>query len=149
LYGTTTAGGSTNGGTVFSLNRTRGAETVVYSFQRDSVDGNTPYSGLIDVGGTLYGTTIYGGANGTATVFKLNPATGAETVLYSSGGGTDGFEPYGNLVNVKNTLYGTTVDGGADDYGTVFKLTAKTGAETVLPSFTAGTDGYNPEAGLI
>lgn len=50
---------------------------------------------------------------------------------------------------MKSTLYGTTVNGGTDDYGTVFKIDAKAGTETVLHSFTGGTDGYDPEASLI
>ena len=149
LYGTTSAGGSANGGTVFALNRSKGTEAPIYSFQRDGVDGNTPYAGLVSAGGTLYGTTIYGGAHGAGTVFAINPKTGAEKVLYAFAGGTDGYEPYAGVIDVKGMLYGTTVDGGANDYGTVFAVNAKTGAETLLHSFTGGTDGYSPEARLI
>ena len=148
LYGTTSAGGTANGGTVFSLNRTTGSEAVIYSFQRDGSDGNTPYAGLVNVGGTLYGATKSGGVDGFGTAFSVNPATGAEKVLHSFQG-ADGYQPYAGLINVKGTLYGTTVNGGANDYGTVFAIDPKTGAETVLHSFAGGTDGYDPEAPLI
>jgi uncharacterized repeat protein (TIGR03803 family) len=148
LYGTTTSGGTANGGTVFSVNRTTGKEAVIYSFQRDGVDGNTPYAGVINVVGTLYGATIDGGAGGSGTVFSVDPATGAEKVLHSFDG-TDGYQPYASLIDVKGALYGTTVNGGTDDYGTVFKVDSKTGAETVSHSFTGGADGYDPEANLI
>jgi uncharacterized repeat protein (TIGR03803 family) len=45
-------------------------------------------------------------------------------------------------------LYGTTHQGGAFQLGTVFKIDLA-GVETVLYSFAGGTDGGEPEAGLI
>jgi len=69
-----------------------------------------PTAGLINVEGTLYGTTDGGGAKGDGTVFTITPS-GAETVLYSFKGGSDGNFPYASLVNVKGTLYGTTFEG--------------------------------------
>jgi uncharacterized repeat protein (TIGR03803 family) len=148
LYGTTAYGGSSNKGTVFSLNPTTGAETVLYSFD-GAPDGEIPAASLIDVKGTLYGATGYGGTNGAGTVFSLDVTTGVETVLHSFAGGTDGSYPVAGLIDVKGTLYGTTETGGANGYGTVFSLDPKTGTETVLHSFGAGTDGTYPEGSLI
>jgi uncharacterized repeat protein (TIGR03803 family) len=76
LYGTTIEGGGTGCGgegcgTVFSLNPGSGSETVLYAFG-DSPDGQWP-NNLIDVNGTLYGTTIFGGTSGNGTVFALEP----------------------------------------------------------------------------
>src|ERR1700728_2343452 len=51
-------------------------------------DGTNPSAELIDVDGTLYGTTAKGGANGYGTVFSLT-ATGQETVVHSFGGTQD------------------------------------------------------------
>jgi len=69
--------------------------------------------------------------------------------LYKFTGGKDGGAPHGDLIFDKaGNLYGTTFGGGAYGYGTVFKLNA-TGTETVLYSFTGGTDGRGPRAGLI
>jgi len=80
---------------------------------------------LIEVKGTLYGTTLSGGTGcdgaGCGTVFSLDPNTGAETVLYAFQGGTDGSGPNA-VIDVKGTLYGTTVGGGAYGYGTLFAL---------------------------
>jgi uncharacterized repeat protein (TIGR03803 family) len=83
LYGTTQAGGALNGGTVFALDPDTGTETVLHSFcRRHCADGKYPLAGLIDVNGTLYGTTGGGGAiRYGGTLFSLNPATGAETIL--------------------------------------------------------------------
>ncbi|MGH6876849.1 MAG: choice-of-anchor tandem repeat GloVer-containing protein, partial [Rhizomicrobium sp.] len=78
-----------------------------------------------------------GGAS--ASGFKL---------LYTFTGGTDGGDPFDALIDIKGNLWGTAFDGGADGYGTVFKV-APDGTESVLYSFTGGSDGSNPEAGLI
>lgn len=77
--------------------------------------------------GTLYGTTLYGGANscgryyGCGTVFSIAPA-GKETVLHSFGASSDGALPQAGLVDVDGALYGTTIYGGAHDEGTVYSL---------------------------
>jgi uncharacterized repeat protein (TIGR03803 family) len=112
-------------------------------------DGTNPSAGLIDVKGTLYGTTIKGGANGYGTVFSI-ATSGAETVLHDFGGSGDGAQPAAELLNVSGTLYGTTSAGGAtSNAGTVFSITPS-GTETVLHSFDfAGTGGAAPVAGLI
>jgi uncharacterized repeat protein (TIGR03803 family) len=125
---------------------------VLYSFKGGSGDGADPYAGLINVKGTLYGTTYSGGASGNGTVFAITK-TGTETVLYSfKGGSGDGAQVVGGLLNVKGTLYGTTTGGGAGcgsyGCGTVFKITTS-GTETVLHSFSGSGDGENPDAGLI
>src|SRR5450631_3342030 len=89
LYGTTSSFGEFGylfDGTVFMLNKT-GEYTVVYNFA-DGTDGGSPTGNLIhDAAGILYGVTNYGGDFGRGTVFKVDPATGAETVLYSFTGG--------------------------------------------------------------
>jgi uncharacterized repeat protein (TIGR03803 family) len=52
------------------------------------------------------------------------------------------------IMDSVGNLYGTTLNGGTTGNGTIFKVDA-TGQETVLYSFTGGTDGANPQAGLI
>jgi uncharacterized repeat protein (TIGR03803 family) len=150
FYGTTTAGGVNNAGTVFELTPT-GTETVLYSFAFDGVDGWGPRGMLIrDKNGNLYGTTPGGGVNRGGTVFSLTP-DGTEKVLYNfAANATDGFSPNAELVrDGKGNLYGTTYGGGANGVGTVFKLTAN-GKETVLYNFVNdGYDGYQPSAGLV
>jgi len=157
LYGTTLGGGEFcmeygGCGVVFRVDRT-GNETVLYNFCPNGwgkcTDGAFPQAGLIrDAAGNLYGTTSGGGAHGVGTVFKLCP-TGAETVLYSFAGGADGANPFAGLIRDEaGNLYGTTTGGGPSGQGTVFKVDPA-GSETVLYSFTGGTDGGYPEAGLI
>jgi len=114
-------------------------------------DGEDPNGGLIiDKAGNLYGTTGSGGANSSGTVFKLD-LFGNETVLYNFQGTVgDGVNPAAGLImDSAGNLYGTTEFGGANGYGTVFKLDAS-GNETVLYSFkNIGGDGTHPLASLI
>lgn len=151
FFGTTYNGGPGNCfggcGTVFSVTKA-GVESVVYSFQGGS-DGRWPYAGLIDVGGTLYGTTWLGGASTFGTVFSVT-TTGVETVLHAFGSGTDGSGPVGGLINVGGTFYGTTSLGGAAGAGTVYSVTPS-GQETVLYSFLGQSsgDGSTPGSSLI
>ena len=147
LYGSTYGGGTSNQGTVFKVNATTGAEEVLYSFANGN-DGGLPYSGLVlDAKGNLYGTTSQGGGAGAGTVFKLDP-TGKETLLYKFKGGKDGIFPMGGLVrDAKGNLWGTTLYGGVNGCGTVFKVNAR-GKETLVHSFTMA-DGDTPWAGLI
>jgi uncharacterized repeat protein (TIGR03803 family) len=160
LYGTTYTGGSTGCdgeicGTVFMLDPSTGAETVLYSFcsQHNCTDGANPWANPIEVKGVLYGTTQAGGLSSLGTVFALDRKTGAETVLHSFSGGTDGQNPLTALIAVNSTLYATTVGGGSNDCdggcGTVFSLDPKDRTVTVLYSFLGGTDGEAPAASLL
>src|ERR1039457_3861221 len=132
--------------------------TTLYSFcsQSGCPDGDAPYAGLVQAAnGDLYGTTYGSGANGDfGTVFKITPA-GTLTTLYSfcsQSGCTDGAHLAGGLVQAANgDLYGTTVLGGANDAGTVFKITPG-GTLTTLYSFCSRsgcTDGAYPVAGVV
>jgi uncharacterized repeat protein (TIGR03803 family) len=152
LYGTTISGGTAGDGTVFAVDAKSGAETVLHSFQGGN-DGSAPYTGLIMVNGTLYGTTSAGGAAGFGTVFAVDPSTGAETVLHAFGGApNDGATPMAGLLDVSGTLYGTNEFGGntscVSGCGTVFSIDPQSGTETVLHSFDY-TDGMYPLGGLI
>jgi uncharacterized repeat protein (TIGR03803 family) len=121
--------------------------SVVHNFTGGS-DGGNPMNGFIETGKILYGTATSGGAFNNGVVFKINTTTGAETVLHSFEGGTDGATPQGSLVWEKGGhIYGTTAAGGASGLGTVFEVTGE--KETVLYSFAGGKDGADPAAGLV
>ncbi len=132
LYGTTMQGGAVHHcdlgcGTVFKITSS-GTETVLHSFGGGN-DGANPEAGLIDVGGTLYGTTHGGGSvhtctfsGGCGTLFQIS-TSGTESVLHNFGHGNDGANSLAGLINVSGALIGTTVYGGADSAGVVFSLT--------------------------
>ena len=128
---------------------------ILYSFKGGN-DGAESVSGVIsDSQGNLYGTTPRGGGNGCGglgcgTVFNLAP-DGTETVLYAFQGGSDGYSPFTNLVrNKSGNLYGVTLGGTGNNCscGTVFRL-APDGTEAVLHTFSGGSDGADPAAGLL
>jgi uncharacterized repeat protein (TIGR03803 family) len=129
------------------------AYSLLYSLEGGSGDGEFPIAGLLDINGTLYGTTEFGGANEDGTVFSITTSGKKETVLHSFKGGADGSYPQGGLLNVKGTLYGTTAEGGAncsfsEGCGTVFSITPS-GTEKVLHRFNNDPDGAEPLAPLV
>lgn len=158
LYGTTQFGGAANKGSVFALDPTTGATTVLHSFANLG-EGLFPQAGLaIDRAGALYGTTISIPESGGGAVFKLDPATNVFTVLHSFRGGSDGFFPSTPVtLDRKGDIFGTTLDGGgAGDTnncpifcGSVFRIDHKTGVLTILHAFTGFFDGAHPLSGLI
>jgi len=133
LYGTTSQGGPANVGTVFKIT-TGGIENVVRAFGV-APDGAYPFGALINVNGTYYGTTESGGSSGFGTVFSVTSG-GSETVLHSfTGAPGDGRLAASTLHEVGTAQYGTTVYGGANDLGTVFKFATPSGSETPIYSF--------------
>jgi uncharacterized repeat protein (TIGR03803 family) len=156
LYGTTEHDGGVDGpGTVFKIS-TSGIEKVLHSFGHFP-DGSHPLSSLIDVKGTLYGTTYQGGDDSSCyscgTVYSIS-TSGKEKVLHNFEAYADGIAPFANLIDVKGTLYGTTQAGigqtGSNlGFGTVFRIST-TGTENVLYSFPGYyANGSYPAAGLI
>src|SRR5579871_597062 len=117
----------------------------IFSF--NGSDGSDPYAGMIDVNGTLYGTTASGGATGLGTIFRIT-TSGTEKAIYNFKNSLDGNNPYAHLTLVNGMLYGTTLYGGPASCGAVFRVTTK-GAEKVLHAFKGATDGCNPYAALI
>jgi uncharacterized repeat protein (TIGR03803 family) len=147
LYGTTSVGGPNGAGTVFKL-APNGTESVIYHFT-GATDGDLPMSSLLmDKQGNLYGVTEIGGANGLGNVFKVTP-DGVETTLYNFGASaSDGANPICQLIwGQHQELLGTTVNGGANHYGVVFKVTLD-GKASILHAFT-GDDGRFPHGGLV
>jgi uncharacterized repeat protein (TIGR03803 family) len=169
LYGTTNGGGNAPDcfecGTVFKLSPpstpgTGWTESILYTF--DGNDGAYPYAGLlVGEGGRLYGTTHTGGLYFGGAVFQLTPPDDTtsgpwkERVLYSFTGGADGGGPYAGLIrDAAGNLYGTTNYGGTAGFGAAFRLARPKGGsggwtENVIYSFTGGSDGAGPFAGLI
>src|ERR1022692_1244049 len=132
FYGTTYGGGANGLGTVFKITPS-GTLTTLYSFcsQTNCADGNDPYSGLVQAtNGDFYGTAYGGGAHDQGTVFKITP-TGELTTLYSfcsQPNCTDGAAPDAGLVQDTNgDFYGTTLEGGSNNGGTVFRLSVGLG----------------------
>jgi uncharacterized repeat protein (TIGR03803 family) len=146
LYGASYQGGSGGYGVVFSLTIQGRTYSALYNFSGLTDGGNPLGTMALDATGNLYGTTVYAGS-GYGVVFEVVPKSGQESVLYAFSGGGDGANPSGGVVRDSNgNLYGTTYSGGANSYGTVFKVANTT--ETVLHSFD-NSDGEYPLCGVI
>jgi uncharacterized repeat protein (TIGR03803 family) len=132
LYGTTFFGGVWNKGTMFWVDKL-GREQVFKELVGKY--GAYPRAGLVlDARfGVLYGTTSMGGAHSKGVVFAVD-TDGFEGVLHSFGGkaGDGAYPDAGLALDAHENLYGTTREGGASGYGTVFKLTPAT--KTTLTS---------------
>jgi uncharacterized repeat protein (TIGR03803 family) len=176
LYGTTQYGGYASSkqgyGTVFKLSPPAPncgiscpwTHTILYTFTNGS-DGEYPGYGPLtfDSAGNIYGTTYGGGLDRAAcsfgtgrcgVVYKLTPSGGSwtESVVYSFPGDLDGYFPVGSVTFDKHgNILGTTNEGGAHFYGTVYLLTPSgTGwKEKVLHAFTGGNDGAYSVSGLV
>jgi len=175
LYGMTMGGGGTyhcgdrdapGCGTIFKVT-SAGKESVLHRFAGGSDDGAYPIGSLIaDAQGNLYGTTVAGGGTdscgilsgaGCGVVFEL-ATDGTLSILHAFTGGSDGAYPTGALMfDSEGNLYGTTVGGGSDancgvgayGCGTVFKIAAAGGGESVLYAFQGGSDGGYPTSGVV
>jgi uncharacterized repeat protein (TIGR03803 family) len=152
LYGTLEA--SPNGfGAVYKLTRSNGwAFSILHQFTSDP-DGVQPVGALLlDPAGNLYGTTKSGGGHESGNVYEISPSGSGWTftMLYSFVGPQDG-GPQGPLtIDAAGNLYGTVVSGGANGYGSVFKLMPVQGGWTYtsLHDFTR-SDGAAPYGGVI
>jgi len=97
----------------------------------------------------LYGTTQNGGSNYDGTLFKINTDGTSYSILHNFTNSPDGSYPYAGLTVSGNTLYGTTVSGGSNDWGSVFQINSDGTGFTVLHSFTlSAAGGFQPYGGL-
>lgn len=146
FYGMTSGSGANGGGTIFKITPT-GTLTVLRALL-STADGGNPRGSLVKgADGNYYGMTYIGGSNFYGTFFKIS-ATGTFTVLTRLNGGIIGNAPYESLIQGTDyAYYGTTIGGGTNDQGTVFKICG--GTYTVLHSFTSSTEGGLPKGSLV
>lgn len=143
LYGTTATGGNAHDdGTVFRLDNGATSITQVAVFNNNN--GNHSLSKVVfDKDGNLFGTTLFGGANGIGSVFEIASGSTAITTVFSFSG-ADGQNPRAGLaINSDGNLFGTTSSGGANGKGTVFEITGSGHSFQNIASFN-GTNGNNP-----
>lgn len=152
IYGMTRNGGlGSNKGTIFT-STTSGEHGIIYNFSGPPIDGQYPYGGLIQANnGILYGVTSGGGSNSpitTGVIFSCS-TSGNYGVIYNFGSFVDdGSQPYGSLVQAtNNVLYGTTLYGGLNGYGTIFSCSTS-GNYGIIHHFD-GFDGSRPYGTLI
>jgi uncharacterized repeat protein (TIGR03803 family) len=147
FYGTTSVGGNNGVGTIFKITPAK-VYTVLRALTQ-STDGSNPKGSLVQhSNGNFYGMTFQGGTNGGGTIFRIS-STGTFAVLRHLNPTPDGKAPQGKLlIGSDGNLYGMTYSGGANNAGTIFKITT-TGTYTVLRHLDLRKDGGNPYGTLI
>jgi len=153
LYGTTSAGGTADAGTIFTIKKTGNSYSVLRSFLGATTgDGQYPTTGLREGNDhVLYGTTEYGGTNNGGTIFKINRSGFGYSIVWNFGVSLgDGTDPRAALVEGTNgVLYATTYYGGAAQAGTVLKINKDGSGYAVLWNFLkSGGDGWYPVSAL-
>jgi uncharacterized repeat protein (TIGR03803 family) len=165
LYGTTSGGGFSDRGTVFTIKEDGSGFEVLYSFAGGASDGSYPYASLtLDGTGNLYGTTVGGGPSDYGTVFKLRTdGTGFQLLHTFYGGAGDGRGPRASLLlDGSGTLYGTTTFGGQspvsypregffyDGFGILFSIKTDGTGFRILRAFPVNAiDGACPSGSVI
>ncbi|MBE7493357.1 MAG: hypothetical protein HS117_00270 [Verrucomicrobiaceae bacterium] len=141
FYGTTYEGGRAGHGTIFRVT-VNGEHTVLFEF--DGSNGRDVLGDLVQGSdGNFYGMTSAGGS-GHGTIYRVTPGGAFTTLVQFTGNGTTnkGSSPRASLVqHPDGYFYGTTYGGGADDFGTVFKVTPE-GQLTTLVEFTGDTGPF-------
>jgi uncharacterized repeat protein (TIGR03803 family) len=169
FYGTTQTGGTNRNGTIYRMSP-EGALLTLHVFNAavldtnssdtafgalTNADGANPAGALVlGSDGNFYGATLYGGTNGTGTIFQLTPA-GAFTSVYSfsaldfDSDNAEGASPNALVLGGDGSLYGTAQNGGTNGAGAVFAFTPGSGL-TALYSFSGlATDPALPKSALI
>ncbi len=141
LYGTTTLGGTSNYGVLFSYNIKTGKDSVLYNFGYSY--GGQQYGNMIsDTNGFFYGMTNTGGLHGYGTLFRYEPANGKDTDLFNFST-PSGISPQGNLyIGSNGLLYGMTHEGGTYAEGTFLSYNLNTNKDSVLLNFNDTIGAY-------
>ena len=116
--------------------------STLYSFT-GATDGANPNGLMQETNGNFYGTTQSGGVNSAGTLFQMTPSGAVTTLLLFNGAAGGGYFSTAGLVQgADGCLYGTTQNGGANGWGTIFKSTTNGNLTTVVTFH--GTDGGAP-----
>lgn len=151
LYGYTYTGGSSNFGTIFSIDKDGTNFTILHSFSGGT--GSYPQRGSLTLSGSkLYGMTYSGGSSTFGVIYSIDTNGSNFTVLHNfTGGGTDGKRPYDNTLTLSGSnLYGMTQQGGDSNAGTIFSIDTNGNNFTLLHEFAGGaSDGADPYGHLL
>ncbi len=156
LYGTTNYG-STGMGTIFKIKPDGTGDTTLCAFQSPGINGYYPDGDLIFDGTFLYGMASNGGSgpcsNGCGVIFRIKPDGTGDTVMLNFTGANGSFPQNNHLISMGAFFYGMTMDGGSNNYGTIFKIKRDgTGYSKLFdfdPSGGNGLNGSFPRASLV
>ncbi len=137
FYGTTSQGGVSNKGTVYSINTDGTGYALLHEFAGSTGDGSAPIDSPLLSGGVLYGVTPTDGSSSDGIIYSINTDGTGYTILHNFTGTTsDGRTPFGSFAISGSTLYGMTHFGGANDDGAIYSIDTSGSGFTLLHSFT-------------
>ncbi len=147
FFGVTASGGLYNTG-VFYTNGLNGDRNKIYDFN-GPLDGQEPNGEIVEVeSGLFYGTLRFGGPNSAGTVYSLTE-DGEFELIHAFDGNNGGQFPYsGVLAHSDGNFYGTTINGGNNGDGIIYRITSE-GAFEKLYDLFGFFDGGSPQAGLV
>jgi uncharacterized repeat protein (TIGR03803 family) len=146
LYSTTKFGGSTENGTIFTINTDGTGFNVLHNFLY--TDGGDIEADLLLYNGTLYGTAYQGNIGYQGSLFTISSSGADFTNDYIFTGSSGGGAPKAGLILSDSILYGTTSSGGTNGDGTVFSVDTNGANLVTLHSF-GGADGNDPWGDLV
>ena len=146
-YGSAASGGSDEGGTIFRFNL-EGDFEVLHNLS-PSADGSSPEAAMLETSpGEFLGTCRNGGENSSGTIYSFSLEDGFEVIHHFSAA-NDGSNPAGSLIpDGDGNWLGTCSSGGADGFGTIYRLNSDQSI-TVVHEFDGESQGGNPKAGLV
>ncbi len=147
LYGTTSAGGPNDAGSIYSFNTTTNVYAPVYYMNTNG--WSDTWGGVIeDPAGTLVCMASAGGTGGQGALFKyvISTFTATELVPFSF---SNGANPTGRLLKASNGLfYGLTSSGGSNAGGILFSIDPATNTFTLRQHFSSAL-GTIPQGTLV
>lgn len=148
LYGTAMAGGINNQGGLYSYDPSNNTYTQLYTFGTNTNDGVIPYGGLFQASnGKLYGMTSDGGLNNMGTIFSFDPSNNTYTKLYDCTAAGGASPRAGLCQDANGLLYGSMIQGGTNNTGTIFSFNPVGNVFTKLHDFST-VDGNSPQSDL-
>jgi uncharacterized repeat protein (TIGR03803 family) len=141
IYGTTSEGGTNDGGLIFEYDSETGVLTTKSEFS-GAPGGAQPNGTLVEFDGKLYGLTTRGGDYGSGTIFEIDPATNAFTKRKDLEA-ANGKYPLGSLLLASNgKFYGMTSEGGENNFGVLFEYIPSSNTYTVKMHFNEENGRY-------
>ena len=150
LYGMTYGGGASGLGAIFKLGPDGSGFTLLHTFVGGASDGRYPMGSLLASGGVLFGMTVAGGAADGGTVFKINTDGSGFALLHPfAGGSSDGWGPYGSLLDAGGALYGTTPE-FVNRPAIIFRINTDGSGFGLLHTFAGdGSEGASPGSLIV
>ena len=146
LYGVLSENGAFGSGTLFSFDPVSNAFAKLYDF--DGVQGGTPLGRIVQApNGKLYGTCAENGFFDPGLIYSWNIGTATYTEERAFLAAEGAASASNLVVGTDGNLYGTCVEGGASNLGSVFRFNPTSNALNVLQSFS-GANGQTPLDGL-